>query len=47
MPTKTTAQWGKRHSSALQKEGMETHGRDNLVLHMSGFQIPDQGSEWH
>lgn len=25
-----TGQWGKGHSSALQKEGMETHKRDNL-----------------
>lgn len=47
MPAGITAQWGKGHSFALQKEGMETHRRDKLVLNMSGFQIPEQGSEWH
>lgn len=40
-------QWGKGYSSALQQEGMETHRTDKLVLDMSGFQIPDQSSEWH
>lgn len=39
-----TGQWGKGHSSALQKEGMETH---KSVLDMSDFQVPEQGSDWH
>lgn len=47
VPARITVQWGKGHSFALQKEGMETHRRDKLVLNMSGFQIPEQGSEWH
>lgn len=38
VPAGITAQWGKGRFSSLQKEGMETHRRDKLVLDISGFQ---------
>jgi len=47
VPAGITAQWGKGHSFALPEEGMETHRRDKFVLNMSGFQVPEQGSERH